>query len=595
MTTKRFFAWLLMLSLLLSCVPATEARSAKKEKGNFAYRIDCLDGSNGNRLAVEVLSDMDGTVHIYKTEAGEAAPTKDTIKRNGYHSTIQAKVESAAYDWGSYNTDKKYNIYILFEDSWGRVYGPYKKANYKPNYFPKGDGTINDPYQIWTERHLRNVSKNMKAGTQYILMQDLDLSGVTDGSVLWGRYSDFNGSLNGNDHTIRGLYGSLVGGLGKEGQIHDLYIANSYTKHEAFFCPGTNYGTIKHCAVCKSEVNSGSLLPAGAIAGINKSVIKRCEVQNVSVSSHDSSGGICGEMRDGKIELCYAEASVAGNTAGGIVGHIFSGKIDGCSANPIRLSVPNKQCYKGGVAGWLSGENAFIAACISLYLPSALEEDIDYDGSIVGYTNGTEYTANCAGNAGSVTWMPQPPLNEGNEQKYEAAMREYDILVEKWVSHHGYTTAVAAEAEIEHPISIRVVNLTANVVAFIGLHIAYTRSYPNETALYNKAYPFINKTIKYTKKSRPGKVKLTSAGLTEGTKIKASWKAVKNASGYEIWTCKGKFAEFEKYKDIKENTYTTYGLYKGYTYGVRVRAYREKNGKKTYGDFSEIKYVTVPE
>ena len=65
------------------------------------------------------------------------------------------------------------------------------------------------------------------------------------------------------------------------------------------------------------------------------------------------------------------------------------------------------------------------------------------------------------------------------------------------------------------------------------------------------------------------------------------------ADGYEICTCKGKYGVFEMYSDLTETSYTSYYLSDETTYGVRLRAYKKKNGKTIYGPFSEIKYITT--
>ena len=597
--SKRLTALLLVFVLMLTCVPVGVVKAAKKKSAQFAYRIDTLDLEMNRRLAVDVLSQIDGKVHVYRTEAGSKTPTKDEVRRNGYAVDVQAKIETTAYSSNGFDMDELYDIYIVFEDDWGTLYGPWKKANYKPSYFPAGDGTISNPYQIWTQRHLYNVYYDISSGNdgkEYIQMQDIVYDNTLDFTTIWGRYSNFKGSYNGNNHCIYGMMGSLAGGLAENAQIHDLYIVASRTKEGGLFCARDNNGTIKGCAAYQCSVE-GVGVSAGAICGENSGAIRRCEVQNVTVDCSDNGGGIAGLMFDGVIELCYAEASVRGGaTAGGIVGRIQGGRIDGCMANPSLLHVNSKDLYKGGIAGQLMGSDAMITGNLSNYQPSTPEYTVHTDASIIantGESSGYDYRVNCVGNVGAVPYLPKPPISTGDEAEDEKNMQEYMEMMEYWPTHNGELNTLAGGAMQIDPIENYISINASNIIAFTGLHIAYTRAYPNETEAYNKACPLTKKTVKYTAKSQPAKVTISSAKRVEGNKISISWKKVKKADGYEIQLSKGKYVTFENYTELKKTSYTTYGLSKGYAYGVRVRAYRTVKGKKVYGQFSTIKYVKL--
>ena len=591
-TVTQLVSTILITIMVISCIPTDTAEAAKKKDFLFSYRIDVLDVRKSGQLAVQVLSEADGKVHIYKTYTDEKAPDKEKVAKDGYHNTVAAKIESTAYGYGSFKMDKKYNIYIVFEDSWGRLYGPWKTSNWTPSYFPKGDGTVKNPYQIWTERHLLNVVKNVKSGTQYILMQDIDMDSTVDyGSLFggqWSGYSDFYASFNGNNHTIRGLHGQLTSGIGESGQFHDLYLVDAYTTREALFCTGTNTGTIKGCAIAHSRIYSGSTNAAGAFVAYNCGTIKRCEVQNTWVTGNSDSGGIVGRNDlEGTIELCYAEASVEGlGNAGGIVGYVRGGTVDSCIANPSHLHAENKNHGgNGGIAGTV-GENGFVTGNTSLYLPM-FPDDMYGDGSVVGWV-GTHAVnaANCTGNIGAVPYIPIPPMSEDEKET-----EKYAEKLALWPIYHGLQTV--ALGEIVHPIENYIAINVTNVISFAGLHVAYTRSFPNETELYNKAFPFKEKKISFAEKSRPGTVKISRAKQNKRS-IVLKWKEVKNVDGYEIQTSDSKYGEFEHYTDVTDKCeYTINYLEEGKTYGVRVRAFRKVDGKKVYGAFSKAKYIPI--
>lgn len=54
------------------------------------------------------------------------------------------------------------------------------------------------------------------------------------------------------------------------------------------------------------------------------------------------------------------------------------------------------------------------------------------------------------------------------------------------------------------------------------------------------------------------------------------------------------FYEFEKNeKRYKETSTTLSGLSKGYTYYVKIRAYKKSNGTKIYSDYGSVKKVYI--
>lgn len=83
--------------------------------------------------------------------------------------------------------------------------------------------------------------------------------------------------------------------------------------------------------------------------------------------------------------------------------------------------------------------------------------------------------------------------------------------------------------------------------------------------------------------------------IKKGHKIKVSWNKVSNASGYQIcWYKDKKCKKTVAKKNIANANTTIYsgkGFAKGKKYYVRVRAYKNVNGSKVYGKWSNIKNV----
>ncbi len=77
----------------------------------------------------------------------------------------------------------------------------------------------------------------------------------------------------------------------------------------------------------------------------------------------------------------------------------------------------------------------------------------------------------------------------------------------------------------------------------------------------------------------------------KGKKAKVSWKAVKNADGYQVvYATDKKMKKGVKKSSTKKTSYTIKKLKRGKKYFVKVRAYqKDQAGKKVYGSYSSVK------
>lgn len=116
-------------------------------------------------------------------------------------------------------------------------------------------------------------------------------------------------------------------------------------------------------------------------------------------------------------------------------------------------------------------------------------------------------------------------------------------------------------------------------------------------------YKIVNGKKVYSGYSKVYKVKAVPAA-TKISKLKASkkkitvsWKKVAKADGYQIYRSTSPYSNGKKIATVgKKTTYTDkYSkknkIKKGVTYYYKVRAYQIVNGKKVYGEFSEVRSV----
>ena len=96
----------------------------------------------------------------------------------------------------------------------------------------------------------------------------------------------------------------------------------------------------------------------------------------------------------------------------------------------------------------------------------------------------------------------------------------------------------------------------------------------------------------------PKQAKIKSVKNNKKKALTVKWKKVKGASGYVVRIARNKkFTKGKKVKTIKsakKTAFTFKKLKKNKTYFVKVRAYKlDPNGKKVYGDWSEVKKVKI--
>lgn len=87
-------------------------------------------------------------------------------------------------------------------------------------------------------------------------------------------------------------------------------------------------------------------------------------------------------------------------------------------------------------------------------------------------------------------------------------------------------------------------------------------------------------------------VKVTS---TKATKVTLKWKKLSGVTGYRIYRYNANKKKYVYIGKTKKITFTNSSLTAGKTYKYKVRAYKTKNNKNTYGAYSDVKKaVTTP-
>lgn len=230
-----------------------------------------------------------------------------------------------------------------------------------PEEFKNGTGTEEDPYLIEGLNNFLYFAQNHEAGTYYKLTEDVDLKGSEKNqwTPIGGGEKPFEGTLDGDGHTIKGLY------IDKSKEETDS------KDNQGLF--GINKGTIKNLTV---EGNVVGDYDVGGIVGVNDvdamssiaGFIENC-TSRVNVTGLERAGGIAGTNR-GKIKESESSGTVTGNHGGGRINkgglggiagiNEIKGQITSCTnrGKVAREGEPNKGLDEkdilgvGGIVGW---------------------------------------------------------------------------------------------------------------------------------------------------------------------------------------------------------------------------------------------------
>ena len=291
-----------------------------------------------NSLSVDVSTKTDCKISYAITE-------KDG---KGYSWTDIAEIQKA----GEIKTisitadiNKIYNLYVKAVSKENGGSQIIELLNVAPLSFTRGDGSESQPYVIYSEIQLRQISAF--ADKSFILGNNITVSGE------WTPIKNFKGVLDGDGYRIdgiaitdngqrAGLFESVRGGTVKNLAV----FADISVKDTAGIIAGENNGGhILGCTATGTVYVSGA--NGGGICGINKGEIADCLSAVYSVTAGSFAGGIAGQnMGDIKNCLSAAETVTSDMYAGGVAGTNNGGYISGCVA--ANIAVYNTMTYNGG-------------------------------------------------------------------------------------------------------------------------------------------------------------------------------------------------------------------------------------------------------
>ncbi|WP_426075096.1 YDG domain-containing protein [Janthinobacterium sp. DSP2-3-3] len=267
----------------------------------------------------------------------------------------------------------------------------------------------------------------MAPGAAYVLGANIDASGTAGGKGVWGetgfipvgtRDNAFTGSLNGQGHTISGLYinlpdtknvgligyteagsvishvGMLGGSISGEDNVGGLVGSNAGLVSDSYATGtisgddyvgglvGANAGLVSNSYATGTISGDDSI---GGLMGLNQGTVNDSHASG-NVNGSGRVGGLIGEIDHGSISGSHASGTVVGveNRVGGLVGENYNGTITGSYATGNASGVRNV----GGLVGDNNGDDGIIATVRGSYATGNATAVKDNAGGLVGYNQG---------------------------------------------------------------------------------------------------------------------------------------------------------------------------------------------------------------
>ena len=226
-----------------------------------------------------------------------------------------------------------------------------------------------------------------------VLTAEGELVEETDGLMAWtsmgSESAPFNGTFDGQGHTISGLYinqpkadeQGLFGYVGSSGNVSWIEVTGSYIHGQD---------------------------GVGGITGINNGLLTACSYSGTVIGYDYPIGGVAGE-NNGTVSCCYATGKVHATGSdpyvGGVVGDNY-GTISSCYSTAL-LSTDNSGSI-GGVASYNDGG----PITDSYYLQGSADKGVDENGGTV--ENVESRTAEQFA-SGEVTWLLQHAITDDTQ------------------------------------------------------------------------------------------------------------------------------------------------------------------------------------
>ncbi len=289
----------------------------------------------------------------------------------------------------------------------------------------EGNGTKESPFLISSAGELAGLAQQtnkgrIQSGTYFRQTEDIvlndggdlfcdDIAGKNEWTPIGNDRYTFDGSYDGDGHTVSGLYirgnmryAGLFGRVDGE-TVSNVGIAESYVYNSGSYTGSVagdvSYGIINNCYNTGTVIGSGDYNCTGGVAGsVYKGTVSGCYNTGAVTGNgyYNYTGGVAGYFDDGTVSNCRNEGTVTGDLyTGGVAGYADGDSTVSNCRNEGTVTGNGQYAYTGGVAGYVC-ESSTVSDC---YNEGAVIGNGD-TGGVVGDIFGT--VISCYNN-GSVT------------------------------------------------------------------------------------------------------------------------------------------------------------------------------------------------
>lgn len=430
-------------------------------------------------------------------------------------------------------------------------------------YSGSGNGTEDDPYLIFNENQLSQVSNFLnQEGVVFKLMKDMDLTNwIAENNPSQGwlpigvESAPFKGIFYGNNHTISGLTinRKSTNHVGFFGYVTNATISN-LTIEGTTVTGASNVGafvgyilgsTVNNCHVRMKGGNGVTgTTDVGGFVGYSNNTNYQTFSVDVTVNSSDNNGGFAGKVETGTFSdgSFSGELVGTGSYTGGLIGNAsgltltnvvvkgsiagqdYTGGIVGCNVTGTFTNCKyegelNGTQYVGGIVGALESTTSTFASCFS---KGKITATGDYAGGIIGASQGAciEEMESCShfgdisgksyvgGLVGAVlNTVKAPTLHTYESRSYD----NYSIGSHYNWYYESIVTGSSATKKLNNCVVIGNITGNVNVGGLIG----------SETTAngYTSSSNLINDTYEYSYTHYNGKIYYTTGGcyIYDGT------------------------------------------------------------------------------
>ena len=227
--------------------------------------------------------------------------------------------------------------------------------------------TAGEKYSISSKEELQKLATKVNAGTnttnvEFVLGDDIDLSSIDNWDAIGTSSKSFNGTFDGNGHTIK-----------------NLKIDKSTTNHQGLFGYTGSGSEIKNIGIVDCDIKGRN--STGGLVGVASGNVTNSYATGSVTGTGNYTGGLVG-YTSSIVSNCYATGSVTGtgNYTGGLVGYAYYNS--SVTNSYATGSVTGTGSSTGGLIGLAQGTitNSYATGSVS---------GVETTGGLVGYVYGT--------------------------------------------------------------------------------------------------------------------------------------------------------------------------------------------------------------